>query len=349
MNWVRGARLMVLFLVASLGAGCAGAGFDLEDLSEEPLAFVYRTREESERRVEILERARTPGHTKVSGGSYDASYLRVEDAVEAFGFGQTREEKAATLLGRMAGLTTPTETITVYDFALGGDRPFDWSPDRRRLLFRSLRGHEIQLFEWDRETGHVRALTSGPGSHRSGCYGPGGRLAYSRHLPGVDGSGYESRIWATGAGGGAPRPVTPGPNDAMPDWSPDGKLIAYQTIGRDGRETIAVIDVDAEGEPAPRFLGRGRNPTFSPDGQWIVYSARTRGSWKLFLVHPNGLGKRALGSSARDEHDPAVSPDGRFVVYVADDDERQKLRVRSFDGSGDRPLLLDGDGAAPVW
>jgi hypothetical protein len=342
-------RALAIALVATLGAGCVGAGFDLEDLPDEPLAFVYRTREESERRVEILERARVPGHTKVKSGSYDASYLRMEDAVEAFGFGQTREEKAATLLGRMAGMTPADETVAPYDFALGGDRPFDWSPDYRRLMFRSLRGHEIQLFEWDRETGHVRALTSGPGSHRSGCYGPEGRLAYSRHLRTVDRSAYESRIWVTEAGGGAPRPVSPGPHDAMPEWSPDGKLLVYQTLGRDGRETIAVVDVDAEGEPAPRLLGRGRNPTFSPDGQWIVYSARTRGSWKLFLVHPNGLGKRALGSSSREEHDPAVSPDGRFVVYVADDDERQKLRVRSFDGSGDRPLLLDGDGASPVW
>ena len=335
--------------LGAFGSGCVGAGFDLEDLSDEPLAFVYRTREESERRVEMLERAREPSRTTVRGGSYDANYLRMEDAVEALGFGQTQEEKAATLLGRMAAISAPTEKVTTYDFALGGDRPFDWSPDRRKLLFRSLRGHEIQLFEWDRETGHVGALTSGPGSHRSGCYGPDGRIAFSRHLPTPDGSIRQSRVWVTEPGGGLPRPVTPGPHDAMPTWSPDGKLLVYQTVDATGRETIAVVDVDAPGEPAPRLLGRGRDPTFTPDGEWIVYSARTRAGWKLYLVHPSGLGKRPLGQSPYEEHDPAVSPDGRFVVYVADEDDRQKLRVRTFDGSGDRPLLLDGDGASPVW
>jgi Tol biopolymer transport system component len=345
-RWTTG---LVVAVCALWVLGCVGAGFDLEDLSDEPLAFVYRDREESERRVEMLEHAREPGRTHVQAGTYDANYMRLEDGLEALGFGQTREEKAATLLGRMAGMDAPTEQVSTYDFALGGDRPFDWSEDRRKLLFRSLRGHEIQLFEWDRETGHVRPMTSGPGSHRSGCYGPENRLAFSRHLPTADGTTHESRIWVTQAGGGLPRAVTPGPNDAMPAWSPDGKLLAYQTIGPDRREAIAVVDVDAGGDPAPRLLGRGRDPEFSPDGQWIVYSAPTRKGWKIFQVHPNGLGKRALGTSALEEHDPAVSPDGGFVVYVADDEDRQKLRVRSFDGAGDRPLLLDGDGASPVW
>ncbi|MGI9431727.1 MAG: TolB family protein [Myxococcota bacterium] len=349
MTSVESARLLALGLLLVVGLGCVGAGFDLEDLSDEPLAFVYRNRDESERRVEILERAREPSRTRVRAGNYDANYMRVEDGLEALGFGQTREEKAATLLGRMAGIAARTESVTTFDFALGGDRPFDWSADRQRLLFRSLRGHEIQLFEWNRETGNVRAMTSSPGSHRSGCYGPDGRLAYSKHVPTVDGSGHVSRIWVTESGGGLPRALSPGPSDAMPVWSPDGKLIVYQTVGRGGREALVVIDVDTEGDPEPRPLAFGRDPTFSPDGQWIVYSARTRDGWKLFQVHPNGLGKRALGSSAREEHDPAVSPDGRFVAYVADDDDRQKLRVRSFDGTGDRPLLVDGDGASPVW
>ena len=52
---------------------------------------------------------------------------------------------------------------------------------------------------------------------------------------------------------------------------------------------------------------------------------------------------------AHNERDPAVSPDGRFIVYVAEDNQYQRLMVRSLDGSGDRRLLSSGDGLLPVW
>jgi Tol biopolymer transport system component len=50
-----------------------------------------------------------------------------------------------------------------------------------------------------------------------------------------------------------------------------------------------------------------------------------------------------------DELHPTVSPDGRYVAYVADDAGRRTLRIRRFDGGGDRKLLDSGDGLLPVW
>jgi hypothetical protein len=325
-------------------AGCTGAGFRLEDLPDAPLAIVYRTREESERRVEMLERAKEPPTIAKGNDRYS---LRIEEAIDAFGLGRSSEDRAADLLGRMAVVAPAREEVHPYDFALTGDRPYDWSENHERLLFRSLRHDGLQLFEWNVANGNIRPLTAGPAAHHSGCYGPEGRLAYARHEPSAGGGGSQSRIYVTGRGGGLPRPVSPGPHDQKPVWSPDGSVILYETT--DPAERAAIAALEPDGEDSVRLIARGRDPDFTPDGGWVVYSAHTRWGWRLYQMRPDGTGKRPIGQSPRDEHDPTVSPDGRFIVYVADDEQRQQLRVRSRDGSGDRPLLFHGDGIAPVW
>jgi Tol biopolymer transport system component len=73
------------------------------------------------------------------------------------------------------------------------------------------------------------------------------------------------------------------------------------------------------------------------------------GSWKLFRIRPNGTGRARIGNGALEEQRPAISPDGRYVVYLSELGPRERLYLRRFDGTGDRLLFRDGDGAYPVW
>jgi Tol biopolymer transport system component len=358
-------RLRALASLAVLGlAGCIGVGFDLTDLPAEPLVFVFRTRDESERRVELLDRAKESDLKKKTNERYDSSSFRLEAAAEYIGLGRSQEEKAADLLGRMATLDARTETVTNLDFAFRGDRPLDWSADRKRLLFASLRSSSVQLYEWDSETNEVQAMSMGPEDHATGCYLEDGRLAISgvrsgefidtRHsLPDARQRAKRpekrkiSRIYLTAPGGGQLQPLTPGPADAKPTCSPDGRTIVYETYDDAGNIHLAMITVDGG---APRTVARGRDADFTPDGAFVVYSAQTRVGWRLYYMHPDGQAKRPLGSGPeRDESDPRVSPDGKYVIYVADDESRQQLRVRTIDGRKDRPLIWNGDGITPVW
>jgi Tol biopolymer transport system component len=331
--------------VLALQAGCAG--LDLGDLPDEPLVIVYRTREESERRVELLQQAKESALKRQSSQTYDASLFRLEAAADAFGLGRSREEKAADLLGRMATVDARHEQVHPLEFAFRGDRPLDWSPDHQRLLFASLRSASVQLYEWDRASGDVRAVTSGPDDHGTGCYLPDGRLAVTGATRGPDAKKRVSRIYVTQPGGGQPRAVTPGPRDHKPACSPAGNAVVYETLDETGRPAIAHLAID--GGAAPRVVAPGLDPSFTPDGAFVVYSARTRAGYRLYQMHPDGQAKRPLGGGARDEHDPRVSPDGLYVVYVYDDEGRQQLRVRSIDGRRDRPLIWNGDGITPVW
>jgi Tol biopolymer transport system component len=358
------ARVLLLLAPAAL-AGCIGVGFDLENLPGEPVAFVYRTREESERRVELLQRAKESDLKRENNERYESSSFRLEAAAELVGLGRSKEQKAADLLGRMSTLDARTETVTPLDFAFRGDRPLDWSDDRKRLLFASLRSASVQIYEWDGDTGQVKAMSMGPDDHTTACYLAEGRLAIAGTLRASEVMDKKkkvadliqqarrpekrrfSRIYVTVPGGGHARPLTEGPNDGKPACSPDGKTVVYETYDAAGNPSLAAISAD--GGPS-RVIARGRDADFTPDGTFVVYSAKTRAGWRLYQMHPDGQAKRPLGAGPeRDENDPRVSPDGKYVIYVADDETRQQLRVRTIDGRKDRPLIWNGDGITPVW
>jgi dipeptidyl aminopeptidase/acylaminoacyl peptidase len=330
----RGAASLAGLLLA---AGCAGPGFDYADLPDAPIAFVYRTPEESERVHEWIERRAARQEPSLPG----QKTVRLEDVGEFLGLGPGEEGRAAGILGRIAFLDPASREIEVAGFAKRGARPMAWSADGQRLLYVDVHRGDPHVLEWSRETGEIRLVTHGDFEQVDACYGPDGRVAFSRT------EGDRTRIWVREPGGGPPHPVTSGPRDFEPAWAPDGSLLAYRTHDAQRGEQIATIAPDEGG--APQMLGRGRAPTFTPEGAWIVYSRPTRAGWRLYRMHPDGSGRRPLGGSPHDENDPAVSPDGRFVAFVSTQLDRQVLVVRSIASGGDLPLLLDGEGLLPVW
>jgi Tol biopolymer transport system component len=337
-------RLLSVALCAALLYACLGPSFQIRDLPEESIALVYRTREESERRAEILARSKEKPKPRLPG----QGRLRLEELGDFLGLGRTAEEKRADFLGRMALLNPRTGEVETLRFAPRGARPLCWSPDRRRLLYvAALPGASAQqVFEYDRASGEVHPIARGPYHYLGASYGPDGRFALARLDP-REGATGRSRIFVTRPGGGGAQPVTPGPVDSWPVWSPDGSVVAYSSLDEAGKPVIRSVQPLSGDEP--RFVTRGLEPSFSPEGDWLVYTAKRRGRWAIWRVRPDGSGKLPIGSSAQNERDPTFSPDGRFVVYVAEDKEHQRLMVRSLDGSGNRPLLGSGDGLLPVW
>jgi Tol biopolymer transport system component/DNA-binding winged helix-turn-helix (wHTH) protein len=94
-----------------------------------------------------------------------------------------------------------------------------------------------------------------------------------------------------------------------PDFSPDGSQIAYVT--KAGRSLQLYIQPVNGGQPV-RLTRTGvcAEPSWSPDGRWIVYTDFTRGG--LWLVSPTGGTKRKLTEFGTQ---PAWSPDSRTVVF----------------------------------
>jgi hypothetical protein len=327
-------------LALGLGAAaCASPDFEMDELPAEPIAFVYRSVEESERLLKDAEQAKG---AKPAG---DELRIDVERLERQQGL-RTWQDRMRDQLGRISFYVAPERRIEASSFALRGARPLDWSEDRQRLLFTATQRAQLQLFEWRPASGEIRQLTRGAASHGDGCYGPDGALAWVRLE--ADGAVLRTRIWVQRPGEAA-RALSEGPSDTQPDWAPDGSRLVYTASDPAQGDVLRWID-PATGQGG--MLGRGRAPVFTPDGQWIVYSGRTAKGWKLWRMRPDGSGKRTFGRSAFQESDPAVSPDGRFVVFSgikSEDSPTPRLWVRSFEGTADRHLEFGGSGAFPVW
>ena len=94
---------------------------------------------------------------------------------------------------------------------------------------------------------------------------------------------------------------------ASPDWSPDGKRIAFDTFkGSTANAHIFLINPDGSDL---EDLGLGSMPTFSPDGQRIAFSWSGRG---VTVMDADGQNREILDPSGWGAQ---WSPDGKSIAY----------------------------------
>lgn len=126
-----------------------------------------------------------------------------------------------------------------------------FSPDGRRLLFRSNRGGSWELYSADPDGDKVVQLTRDNGNntinpHEYGGEGPprwspdGKRIVWMRKFPE---RGHD--LWVMDADGRNARALTDNGaiDDAYPSWSPDGRRIAFDS-NRDGNNEIYWMNAD---------------------------------------------------------------------------------------------------------
>ncbi len=81
--------------------------------------------------------------------------------------------------------------------------------------------------------------------------------------------------------------------------------------------TIFVSSADGSEERALlQSTSRDYNPSWSPDGQWIVFTSERNGSADLYRVKPDGAGLERLTDNPAYDDQAAFSPDSNRIVFV---------------------------------
>ncbi len=169
--------------------------------------------------------------------------------------------------------------------------------------------------------------------------------------------GYETALWIVPSSGGEARPLTAGPRDSNPQWSPDGKRIAFlRAAEKDGKvQPPQIYVLDMAGGEARALTALAKAATgiqWSPDGKTIAFTStvipgekveeksdvrvitkavyRANGGGYLEAGRPaqlwtvdvaEGAQPKRLARSDFAQTNPRWSPDGKEIYYTTTPDK----------------------------
>lgn len=199
-----------------------------------------------------------------------------------------------------------------------------------RIAYCNVAGAKRDIFAMSAAGDEIRPLTNtSAGNYHPSLSPDGGAVLFARDEGGV------RRVWLAPPGGGEALPLTPGPSDDYPAWSPDGSVLAFQSV-RNGTTYIVVCGLDGN-ELA--VVGKGRFPAWSPDGRSVACIAGGR-----IQIYPVGGGVPHTVGPDVSAYYPSWSPDGRFIAYSTKEGD-QDYGLYLLDLATNVPVRLTGGGS----
>jgi Tol biopolymer transport system component len=134
-------------------------------------------------------------------------------------------------------------------------------------------------------------------------------------------------------------------DSALPAWSPDGSMIAFQSKRDGGEHQVFVMDINGNNK---RRLSDGNGfagqPAWSPDSKSVIYVAGERADptvpKDMYVAPAAGGEPKKILSRGTSLRRPLWTTDGKYIVCVeGPGDRNQALLVLNADGTSPRVVV----------
>jgi len=240
-----------------------------------------------------------------------------------------------------------------------------WSPDGRHIAFSAFQEGPNQIYIMDNDGANQKQLTDDPTGALSPVWSPSGKnILFLSNRDNVQSSGRGvplSEIYIMNSDGSKQQRLTNNQdlNEGSLSWSPKGDMIAA-SIGNPSisRYAIDIYLLDLSGVIHKQLTKSGvnTNPSWSPDGEFIVFSSfeKKEECSGINIINVQTTKQVCVVidkmSPQIQNLTPSWSPDGEYIIFSSNLDGDYDIYIIKIDGSGLTQLTnLPGDETSPVW
>ena len=112
----------------------------------------------------------------------------------------------------------------------------------------------------------------------------------------------------------------------LPEYSPDGRKIAFQS-NRSGDVEVWTCDADGSNCVQRTFFKGPQcgSPRWSPDSRWLALDSRKEGQSEVYVMPADGGEPHRITDDPADDMIPSWSADGRWIYFASNRSGRHEL------------------------
>ena len=182
-----------------------------------------------------------------------------------------------------------------------------WSPDGLNLALALSKDGNTEIYIRTLKSGKMRRLTYHKAIDTEPAWTPNGEeIIFTSDRGGHN----RPQLYAIPSAGGKTKRIRISPRgtyNSHPTISPDGKLLAM-VHGENGKYHIGLIDMDDGILQVMTQTWLDESPTFSPNGNMIIYATHDKNQGILSVVSVDGKAKNRLMFKNGEVREPAWAP-----------------------------------------